>query len=210
MKKNDADDPLPPAGSAEMSAPADRKQSAKDYLLALVPVLVTGILLALALWNLFGEGYTEAKHERLAKQYFNNGEYEKAVIEYDAVIKYKPWFGDAYYQRGKAHLYLHHYDEAIADLSVAVKSFRSLYYIWNDRCFAYYKRGDYLKAYEDCRKALEISPEYAPAHYNLGLVYKALGQVGEAISAFKHAVEYSHDEALTADALHELELLNAK
>jgi len=49
--------------------------------------------------------------------------------------------------------------------------------------------GHYQKAVDYYRQALEINPEYAAAHYNLGNAYLALKKYDRAEAAFRRAVE---------------------
>ena len=47
----------------------------------------------------------------------------------------------------------------------------------------------FKKAVELYEKAINISPDYAAAHSNLGLAYKKLNQYDKAIGSFKKAAE---------------------
>jgi tetratricopeptide (TPR) repeat protein len=51
-------------------------------------------------------------------------------------------------------------------------------------------RGDYPKALEQCRKALEIDPNFWPAYSSLclGYSYDRMGNHGEALKAFERGV----------------------
>lgn len=48
--------------------------------------------------------------------------------------------------------------------------------LWNEAVFRW-------------KRVLEIDPEYAQAHNNLGVAYEALGKTDEAIEAYKRATE---------------------
>jgi tetratricopeptide (TPR) repeat protein len=47
------------------------------------------------------------------------------------------------------------------------------------------------------RRAIEIRPDYAPAHNNLGVVLQKRGRLDEAVSAFEQALRYHPDDAGT-------------
>ena len=50
-------------------------------------------------------------------------------------------------------------------------------------------RGDYPKALEQCRKAVEIDPNFWPAYsYCLGWSYDRMGNHGQALKAFEKGV----------------------
>ena len=56
-------------------------------------------------------------------------------------------------------------------------------------------RGQVDEAIAHYRKALEIKPDYAEAHNNLGTALAARGQVNEAIAHFQKALEIKPDFA---------------
>jgi Flp pilus assembly protein TadD len=54
-------------------------------------------------------------------------------------------------------------------------------------------RGDYSKAFEQCRKAVEIDPNYWPAYsFCFGFGYERMGNHGEALKANEKAVAIEH------------------
>ena len=48
--------------------------------------------------------------------------------------------------------------------------------------------GDYNSAIPYLKEALLIKPDYADAHYNLGLAYQRLGRQQEAIISYKETI----------------------
>ena len=56
-------------------------------------------------------------------------------------------------------------------------------------------RGQVDEAIAHYRKALEIKPDYAEAHYNLGIALAGRGQVDEAIAHYRKALEIKPDYA---------------
>jgi tetratricopeptide (TPR) repeat protein len=60
---------------------------------------------------------------------------------------------------------------------------------WNRRAFLYYTTGEYKKSLEDCQMVVEINPVHFGALHGMGLCYAALGEYGQAIKAFKRALE---------------------
>jgi tetratricopeptide (TPR) repeat protein len=51
------------------------------------------------------------------------------------------------------------------------------------------------EAIEACKQAIRVNPDYAEAHFNLGVVYTDLGMHKEAIEVFKQAISINHDYA---------------
>jgi eukaryotic-like serine/threonine-protein kinase len=56
---------------------------------------------------------------------------------------------------------------------------------------ALYFEQRYKEAEQQCQKALAIAPDFAVAHWHLGLIYEQLGRYNEAISELRKAVELS-------------------
>ena len=56
-------------------------------------------------------------------------------------------------------------------------------------------RGQSIEAIAHYQKALEIKPDYAEAHNNLGIALAGRGQVDEAIAHYQKALEIKPDYA---------------
>ena len=55
-------------------------------------------------------------------------------------------------------------------------------------------QGDLAAALGHLQRALEIQPDYADAHNNLGIALAARGQVNEAVAHFRRALEIRPDD----------------
>ena len=55
--------------------------------------------------------------------------------------------------------------------------------------WAFYLARHYDLTIQQCRKSLELAPEFPWAHYQLGLVYERTGRVSEAVQEFMKAEE---------------------
>lgn len=58
-----------------------------------------------------------------------------------------------------------------------------------DAAIARYYAGDTAGAIELIATALEIDPNFAPAHFNAGIFYEAAGRVSEALAAYQRYLE---------------------
>ncbi|MBT6516593.1 MAG: tetratricopeptide repeat protein, partial [Candidatus Marinimicrobia bacterium] len=61
---------------------------------------------------------------------------------------------------------------------------------------AYNNQGNYTKAIESYKKAIELKPDYALAYNNLGIAYNNQGNYTKAIESYKKAIELKPDYAL--------------
>jgi tetratricopeptide (TPR) repeat protein len=60
---------------------------------------------------------------------------------------------------------------------------------------SYYDSGEYEKAVETFKRALQLSPNSAESYYHLGMAYGSLGRYREAIEAYKSAIQVKQDYA---------------
>jgi tetratricopeptide (TPR) repeat protein len=70
----------------------------------------------------------------------------------------------------------------------------------------YYEKAEFDRAIADFRRAIEINPESAVSHCNLGWTYEAIGDERQAIAHYRKALEF--DPSLVA-ARDNLKLLDA-
>ncbi len=66
---------------------------------------------------------------------------------------------------------------------------------------AYFDKGEYKKAIEAYKQAIRIDPNYAVAHYNLGVAYGKHSHYNEAIEAFKQSARINPDDAAAHSSL---------
>src|SRR5262245_52519716 len=59
---------------------------------------------------------------------------------------------------------------------------------YNERCWAYTRKGDYNRAIADCDKGIDLEPSSAP-YDSLGLIHLKLGNYDEAIANYDAALK---------------------
>ena len=64
----------------------------------------------------------------------------------------------------------YNYDEAIADLTKAIKLYSGFAYAYYNRANLLALSGKLPEAFEDYTKAIELNPHFAEAYYNRGLI----------------------------------------
>jgi len=75
---------------------------------------------------------------------------------------------------------------AIASFAKAVAADAHNAFAWNWLGILYRESGDYARAEQAYRKAIEVKPDDAPAHLNLGILYDAyLGRPAEALAQYR-------------------------
>ena len=108
------------------------------------------------------------------------------------------WYGMLLAQRGD-------FDKAAAEIEVA-RDLDPLSPIVNaDVAWVYYFARRFDDAVDQCRKMLEIEPDFSVAHWNLGQSLREKGMLDEAIAAFRRADELSGgNEVFRATLAHAL------
>jgi Tfp pilus assembly protein PilF len=112
------------------------------------------------------------------------------MVSYREALRINPKYTEAHNAIGAIFLETGQWDAAIAEFEIVLKDllYQTPYYVLNNIGWAYYKKGDRLRAIEYYQKALGMKADFGLAFYNLGLVYKDLKKDEEAIRAFRNTV----------------------
>ncbi len=136
-----------------------------------------------------------AGHTNLCRAYNDTKSYNQAISACNGALKLKPgdgetlfYLGRAYNLSGKTVEATKFYAQAVAGLLENVKndpnSSESWYLLGN----AYFTDGQRDKAMEAYIKCLEISPKFAKARYNLGIIYTLAKQKPAAVEQYDRLV----------------------
>jgi tetratricopeptide (TPR) repeat protein len=155
-------------------------------------------LISLMLAACGGETTTVEEHFQQGNEYAQNGEFDKAIAEYEAVLDKEPDnvsalsnLGVVYYNTGELDKAISQYEKAI-DLSPEDADIHS------NLAAAYVQREQLDKALELYLAAIELNPELIEAIFGLGVVYFQLGQNDMAIDAFEQFQELDTGRDLIA------------
>jgi tetratricopeptide (TPR) repeat protein len=122
-----------------------------------------------------------------ATEHLKAGSYEKALEQFNALIKNEPPVADYYAYRGTVLLNLKRKKDALKDFDRAVELDAQYSYRYACRAFAKDALGDLEGAIADYRKAIELDPDDAIAHNNLGLLEEKAGNKNNAKRHFETA-----------------------
>ena len=144
----------------------------------------------------------EGKQSISAETYFrwgnamyNLGLYQDAIANYDAAIRLKTDYVEAYNNRGKAKHNLKQYLPAIKDYDTAIELKLDYAEAYNNRGKAKHNLKQYLPGIKDYDTAIELKPDYVFAYNNRGHAKYFLKQHFAAISDFEKAIELKPDYA---------------
>jgi len=95
--------------------------------------------------------------------YFVQGDYEKAIKDFNQAYKFDSQNLRALNNRGLAYRMLKKYDLALKDFDHSLEVDAYQHEGYHMRALTYYDLQDFPKALADCNKALNLKPDYAPA-----------------------------------------------
>ncbi|MEM2974161.1 MAG: tetratricopeptide repeat protein [Candidatus Micrarchaeia archaeon] len=136
-----------------------------------------------------GEVLSATTYYEKGNNYYEQGDYDRAIENYNMAIILNPQFLEAYFNRALCYYNKKNYDKAIEDYTHAIDIDPDNPLIYNNRGDAYYRKQDFEKAIADYDKAISLNPEYLKAHYNRGLAYACLQDYESAVDNFTKVTE---------------------
>ncbi|MGQ9817796.1 MAG: tetratricopeptide repeat protein [bacterium] len=146
---------------------------------------------SITLWNDVLEKFPDCAiaYNNRGNAYNFNGQYEKAISDFDKAIEINPVSELAYFNRGIAYEKLKIDDKAIADFTNALNIQPAFIMGYVNRGAIYARIGEYDKAYDDLTRALQLNPHLAEAYYNLGVLYFNIKNYDLALKNYDKALE---------------------
>jgi tetratricopeptide (TPR) repeat protein len=121
--------------------------------------------------------------------YYNKKDYDRAIFDYNQVLKLDPNDVDAYNNRGVSYDNKKDYDRAISDYNQALKLDPNNVHAYINRGISYYNKKDYDQAISDYNQALKLDPNNVHAYINRGISYDNKKDYDQAISDYNQALK---------------------
>ena len=122
--------------------------------------------------------------------YYQKGNYDQAIGDYNTVIRLDPNDARIYIKRGMAYDYSErNYDETIANFNSAIRLDPNNARYYNYRCWALVLKGDAESALSDCNKSLELQPNNPNALDSRGIAHFALGNYQAALKDYNRTIQ---------------------
>ena len=118
-----------------------------------------------------------------------DGQYDRAIHNFDRAIRLNPKYAAAYYNRGTAYMRNGDPDRAIDDFGYAISLDPKLDVVFISRGLIYFNRGEYDRAISDFDRAIQLKPTSAESYYLRGLALTNKGDSERAIEDFDRAIE---------------------
>ncbi len=112
----------------------------------------------------------------------------EALADFDAAIKARPDYAEAFANRGRVHLDKEDYDAAMQDLDKAIDLKADLGEAYGNRALAHESLGDDEKAIADYTRAIDLGHD-PQAYFNRGMLRYTLGCFNLAYADFSEVVE---------------------
>jgi transitional endoplasmic reticulum ATPase len=139
---------------------------------------------------------TDAKtYYQMGNDYYEKGDYDKAIENYNMAILLNPVFSEAYFNRALSYYQLKNFDKSIADYTKSMELDPQNPIIFNNRGDAFYRKQDFQSAIKDYDKAITLNPNYLKAFYNRGLSYASVEEYEKAVEDFSKVIKLKADFA---------------
>ncbi len=142
------------------------------------------------------EQFTAAQWNNKGLEFYNSGEYNKAIECLNKAIELNPALDMAFCNLGATYNLLGNYEKAAEYLNEAVKLNSQNDFAWNNLGLLYKQQGKYNQAVEYYNTALELNPKNSVAWYNLALTYNSLGNYHQAVDCYEEAVKLNPNDSV--------------
>jgi len=144
--------------------------------------------------------------------YFKNRQYDKSIYDFTKALEITPEKDKKMKiiileYRGNAFQKNKELDNAIKDYSDAIQlipKYKNIKYIYHNRAWAWFNKGNYDMAYEDFSKALSIDPKYDASYYGRAVVWFKKADFQRALIDAKEAVKLNSADKEYNNLLYEI------
>lgn len=143
-----------------------------------------------------------SKYKNVAVAYNNRGKYyrenkqfDKALADYDNMLRIAPDDFNGFNSRGRLWFDLGKIDKALPDFNRSIELNPRFAKAYSNRGAVYGMKKEYALAAADLTKSLELNPEEFVAYSNRALVYMALGRYNEAAADCNAYLRIKPDDA---------------
>jgi len=140
-------------------------------------------------------------HNNLGDLYARQGNYEKAIEEFQIAIQLKPDYGDAYHNLANVYHQVNRDDLAQENYEKALEFNPNLWQSYQNLAAIYFNQEKFDLAKEFMEKAIKINPENIDLHINMGILYSNLGDKQKAKEEFGKALQIDPQNQKAAQLL---------
>jgi tetratricopeptide (TPR) repeat protein len=119
---------------------------------------------------------------------YREGDFNKAISEYNRSISLKADYTEAFVSRGNARRRTGDFGRAIEDYNRALSLKREYAEVYNYRGFVYAQRGDLSQAIADYSQAIRYKADYTDAYFNRACAYAETRNWDSSIADFTQVI----------------------
>ncbi len=131
------------------------------------------------------EEISSAEWIRRAQSEYLKGNVEESLKILAAVLEKEPDNFQARYSRARLLSSARQFDKAIQDYDQLIKVQPETSMLYHHRGEAYFRSGALMASYKDFNQFLKLTPQYAPQHWQRGLVCYYLEKYAEGVEQFE-------------------------
>lgn len=148
-----------------------------------------------------GDTTSTEEHFQKGNEAAQAGDFEQAVVEFEAVLEKEPENVSAMSNLGVVYYNLGSLDKAIEQYQKAIEIAPEDADIHSNLAAAYVQQDQLDEGLEEYQTAVDLNPQLAEAYFGLGVVYLQIGNADGAIQAFEKFQELDTGQDPTATAL---------
>lgn len=184
-----------------------KKQSVSFLILILISVSAYATYSRCKIWKnsetlwsdiILKNQQSETAYNNRGEYYYQQGELEKALADYNEGIRIQPNQPSPYNNRAIIYYKRKQYDLALKDIEKALSIEPEYAAAYNNKGNIYYNIPDYDSAIVAFQKAVTLFENYPTAWCNLGSSYLQKGDLQSALTNYKKALQYdpNYDEPI--------------
>ncbi|MDD1535107.1 MULTISPECIES: caspase family protein [unclassified Bradyrhizobium] len=137
---------------------------------------------------------SQAGYNLRGSAYYDKGDYEIAVADFDDALKLGPPSGTIFHNRGNAWRGKHDFAKAIADYDMAIKADPKSAFSFQNRGISKQALGDLDGALADINQAIRLDPSLPQPLINRTAIWRAKGELDRAIADGSEAIRLAKDK----------------
>ena len=134
-----------------------------------------------------------ASYVKRGNWWFEQGDLDRAITDFDMAIAFDPNAAAAYYNRGCVRQAKGDGDRALADYRRATEINPRHGAAYNNSCGIYFVQGRLDEAIAACNRAIEIDPRFASAYCNRGIAREGKGDLDGALADYNTPLNSTGD-----------------
>ncbi|MET3334482.1 MULTISPECIES: caspase family protein [Bradyrhizobium] len=137
---------------------------------------------------------SQAAYNLRGSAYYDKGEYDIAIADFDDALKLGPPSGIIFHNRGNAWRGKHDYAKAIADYDMSIKADPKSAFSFQNRGISKQALGDLDDALADINQAIRLDPSLPQPLINRTAIWRAKGDLDRVIADGSEAIRLARDK----------------